>query len=296
MRVRRDDRVAYLFLAPWFVGLSVLTIGPILASLYLSFTDFDLLTTPTWAGLSNYRQLAADAHYLTALTVTFTYVVVSVPLVTAFALLIAVALGNRRRGNGAYRAAYYLPSLLGGSVAVAIMWRQIFGADGLVNQVLAAVGVVGPSWISTPGYALWTLIALHVWQFGSPMLIFLAGLRQIPSDLYEAAAVDGAGPVRRFARITLPLLSPLIFFNLVLQMINSFKAFTPAFIISGGSGGPADSTLFYTLYLYHEGFANFRMGYASAMAWVLLIIVAGFTAAMFLTARYWVFYGDREES
>jgi pectin-derived oligosaccharide transport system permease protein len=288
---RREDRAAYLFLAPWLVGLFALTAGPILASLYLSMTDFDLLTAPRWVGWNNYRHLADDPHYTSALKVTFIYVVVSVPLVIAFALLVAAALNNRGRGAGAYRAAYYLPSLLGGSVAISIMWREIFGADGLVNKVL---GIGGPSWISTPEYAIYTLVILHVWQFGSPMLIFLAGLKQIPQELYEAAAVDGAGPVRRFARLTLPLLTPLIFFNLVLQMINSFKAFTPAFIISGGQGGPADSTLFYTLYLYQEGFANFRMGYASAMAWALLVIIAVFTGGMFLTARYWVYYADRD--
>jgi multiple sugar transport system permease protein len=293
-RRRGDDRAAYLFLAPWFVGMFALTVGPILVSLYLSMTDFDLLTAPRWVGWDNYRRLAADPHYTSALKVTFVYVVVSVPLVIGFALLVAAALAGRRRGAGAYRAAYYLPSLLGGSVAVSIMWRQIFGPDGLVNKVLGLVGIDGPSWISTPQYALYTLVILHVWQFGSPMLIFLAGLKQIPQELYEAAAVDGAGPVRRFLRLTLPLLTPLIFFNLVLQMINSFKAFTPAFIISGGQGGPADSTLFYTLYLYQEGFANFRMGYAAAMAWALLLLIAVFTAGIFQTARYWVFYADRD--
>jgi pectin-derived oligosaccharide transport system permease protein len=291
---RGDDRAAYLFLAPWLVGLLVLTAGPIAASLYLSWTDFDLLTAPRWVGWDNYRRLADDPHYTTALRVTFLYVVVSVPLVIGFALLVAAALAGRRRGAGGYRAAYYLPSLLGGSVAISIMWRQIFGPDGLVNKALALLGIDGPSWISTPEYALYTLIILHVWQFGSPMLIFLAGLKQIPAELYEAAAVDGAGPTRRFTRLTLPLLTPLIFFNLILQMINSFKAFTPAFIISGGQGGPADATLFYTLYLYQEGFANFRMGYATAMAWTLLAIIAACTAAMFATARYWVYYPDRD--
>jgi len=290
-RRRPEDRAAYLFLGPWFLGVLLLTGGPILASLALSFTDFDMLRAPRWVGVGNYRQLTSDPHYATALNVTFVYVIVSVPLVTAFALIVAALLS--RRHSAAYRAAYYLPSLLGGSVAVSILGREIFGGDGLVNRALNGLGVVGPSWISSPDYALYTLIVLHVWQFGSPMLIFLAGLKQIPADLYEAAAVDGAGPVKRFARITLPLLTPLIFFNLVLQMINSFKAFTPAFIISGGTGGPADSTLFYTLYLYHEGFANFRMGYASAMAWVLLLIIAAFTAGMFATARHWVHYGDQ---
>jgi multiple sugar transport system permease protein len=291
-----ETRVAYLFLAPWFVGLFLLTAGPILASLYLSFTDFDLLTAPRWTGLANYGRFTTDPHLHTAVRVTFVYVVVSVPLVIVFALAVAALLSGGHRGTGVYRSACYLPSLLGGSVAVSIMWRQIFGDDGLVNRVLGLAGIVGPSWISTPGYAIYTLILLHVWQFGSPMLIFLAGLKQVPRELHDAAAVDGAGPVRRFVKVSLPLLTPLIFFNVVLLTINSFKAFTPAFIISGGSGGPVDATLFYTLYLYQEGFANFRMGYASAMAWALLAVIALATAGMFATARYWVYYADRDGS
>jgi len=294
VRRRHENRVAYLFLAPWLAGLLLLTAGPMLVSLYLSFTDFNLVNPPRWAGADNYRRFASDVHFQNAVRVTFVYVVGSVPLTVGFALAVAVLLHGRRRGLGAYRAAYYLPSLLGGSVAVSILWRQIFGDDGLVNRGLRLVGVVGPSWISTPEYAIYTLIIMHVWQFGSPMLIFLAGLRQIPVELHEAAVVDGGGPVRRFVGVTLPLLTPLIFFNLVLQMINSFKVFTPAFIISGGRGGPADATLFYTLYLYGEGFTLFRMGYASAMAWTLLAVIALFTAGMFVTARYWVYYADRD--
>lgn len=244
-------------------------------------------------GLDNYaRMLTEDPHFLSAVRVTLIYVVLSVPLSGAFALLVAVLLNRPMRGIGIYRAAYYLPSLLGGSVAVAILWRQIFGADGLINDVLLYLGIVGPSWISTPEYAIYTLIVLHVWQFGSPMLIFLAGLKQIPAELYDAAAVDGAGRVRTFFRVTLPLLSPILFFNLVLQTVNAFKAFTPAFIISGGTGGPADSTLFYTLFIYQEGFGNFRMGYASALAWMLLLVTAAFTALAFRSARYWVHYAD----
>lgn len=264
-----------------------------LASLYLSFTDFDLLTTPEWAGFDNYERFASDPHFHNAVWVTFRYVLISVPLSVLFALIVAAMLSGNRRGLGLYRSVYYLPSLMGGSVAIAMLWREIFGPHGLVNQILEKFGAIGPSWISRPEYALYTLILLHIWQFGSPMLIFLAGLKQIPQDLLESAAVDGAGRVRRFLRITIPLLSPLIFFNLVLQMINSFKAFTPAFIISGGTGGPADSTLFYTLYLYEEGFANFNMGYASAMAWALLLVTAAFTAGMFATSRFWVFYADQ---
>lgn len=277
---------------PWFAGLLLLTGGPILASLFLSFTDFDLLTTPSWVGLDNYARVMDDPHFGNAVRVTMIYVVASVPLSGGFALLVAVLLNRPMRGVGVYRAAYYLPSLLGGSVAVAILWRQIFGPDGLVNDLLSAFGIVGPSWISTPEYAIYTLVALHIWQFGSPMLIFLAGLKQIPAELYDAAAVDGAGKVRAFFQITLPMLSPIIFFNLVLQTVNAFKAFTPAFILSGGTGGPADSTLFYTLYLYQEGFGNFRMGYASALAWILLLMTAAFTALAFRSSRYWVHYAD----
>jgi len=289
----RDGTAAYLFLAPWFLGLLGLTLGPMLASLYLSFTDFNLLTAPEWTGLTNYeRMFTLDDRFLQALQVTFTYVLVSVPLELAFALFVAVILNRGLKGLGAYRAIYYLPSLLGGSVAIAIMWRQIFGEDGVVNSVLTVFGVAPRSWVSSPETALGTLILLRVWQFGAPMVIFLAGLRQIPQQLYDAAAVDGAGPVARFLRITIPLLTPIIFFNLVLQVIGAFQAFTPAFIVSLGTGGPADSTLFYTLYLYQEGFTNFRMGYAAAMAWVLLVIIALFTAANFLLSRYWVHYDD----
>ncbi|MEV0349452.1 sugar ABC transporter permease [Nonomuraea sp. NPDC050680] len=289
---RREGRSAYLFLLPWFAGLLLLTGGPILASLFLSFTDFDLLTTPSWVGLDNYARIMDDPHFGNAVRITMIYVVASVPLSGGFALLVAVLLNRPMRGVGVYRAAYYLPSLLGGSVAVAILWRQIFGPDGLVNDLLSAFGIVGPSWISTPEYAIYTLVALHIWQFGSPMLIFLAGLKQIPAELYDAAAVDGAGKVRAFFQITLPMLSPIIFFNLVLQTVNAFKAFTPAFILSGGTGGPADSTLFYTLYIYQEGFGNFRMGYASALAWILLLVTAAFTALAFRSSRYWVHYAD----
>jgi multiple sugar transport system permease protein len=277
---------------PWFAGLLLLTGGPILASLFLSFTDFNLLTTPSWVGLDNYARIMDDPHFGNAVRITMIYVIASVPLSGGFALLVAVLLNRPMRGVGVYRAAYYLPSLLGGSVAVAILWRQIFGPDGLVNDLLSAFGIVGPSWISTPEYAIYTLVALHIWQFGSPMLIFLAGLKQIPAELYDAAAVDGAGKVRAFFQITLPMLSPIIFFNLVLQTVNAFKAFTPAFILSGGTGGPADSTLFYTLYIYQEGFGNFRMGYASALAWILLLVTAAFTALAFRSSRYWVHYAD----
>ena len=289
----RRNAAGYLFLTPWLIGFFGLTLGPTLASLYLSFTDYDLLTPPRWDGLANYEYaFFYDQRLRNAVSVTFTYVFWSVPLKLAVALALAMALDRSVRGVSFYRAVFYLPSLLGASVAIAVLWRQIFGPTGLVNHLLAFVGYAGPSWVTNPDYALWTLIVLAIWQFGSPMIIFLAGLRQIPQDLYEAASMDGAGPVRQFVRITLPLLAPVIFFNLVLQTIEGFKAFTQAFIVSGGTGGPINSTLFYTLYLYEEAFANFRMGYASALAWLLLVIIGIFTAIAFLTSRYWVYYED----
>ncbi len=292
-RAWRRAAPGYGFLSPWLAGFFLLTLGPMLVSLYLSFTAFDLLTPPHWIGLGNYtRMFAGDPRFWTAVRVTLTYVVLAVPLKLAFALAIAMLLDKGLGFLSFYRALFYLPSLLGGSVAIAILWRQVFGYDGLVNEALDLVGIDGPSWISNPNTSIYTLVILRVWQFGSPMLIFLAGLRQIPRDLYEAASIDGARAWRQFRKITLPLLAPVIFFNLVLQMIDAFKAFTPAFVVSGGTGGPIDSTLFYTLYLYQEGFGYFHMGYASALAWVLLIGVAIVTALAFLSQRYWVHYEE----
>ncbi|WP_153005374.1 carbohydrate ABC transporter permease [Aureimonas ureilytica] len=285
---------AYLFLLPWLIGFFGLTLGPALASLYLSFTDYDLIRSPNWVGAANYVRIAtADPKFASAMTVTFFYVALSVPLKLGFALLVALAFNRGLKGLPIYRAIFYLPSLLGSSVAIAVLWRQLFASDGLVNMALWQLfGIEGPSWISNPDYSLYTLVVLAVWQFGSPMIIFLAGLRQIPTDMYEAAEIDGASKVRQFFRITLPLLTPVIFFNAVIQTIDAFKAFTPAFIISEGTGGPINSTLFYTLYLYQEAFGFLRMGYASALAWILVVIVAAFTAFSFLSARYWVHYDD----
>ncbi|MGF6233522.1 multiple sugar transport system permease protein [Inquilinus ginsengisoli] len=292
-RITSRTLSGYMFLTPWLIGFIGLTAGPILVSLYLSFTDFDLLQDPNWVGAANYVRIAtADPKFLSSMKVTFLFVLFAVPLKLAFALGVAMLLNKGISGLPVYRALFYLPSLLGASVAIAVLWRQLFAGSGLVNQFLALFGIHGPSWISNPNYALSTLVVLSVWQFGSPMIIFLAGLRQIPRDLYEAAAIDGATPWNRFWRITLPLLTPVVFFNAVIQTIEAFKAFTPAFIISEGTGGPIDSTLFYTLYLYQEAFSNFRMGYASALAWVLVVIIALFTAFSFLSARYWVHYDE----
>src|SRR6478609_8104669 len=292
-RIWTENGPGYLFLLPWFIGFFGLTIAPILSSLYLSFTNFDMLTTPQWVGMDNYvRMFTHDPKFSQSMRVTLLFVAFSVPLKLSFALGVALLLNRGMKGLPIYRAVFYLPSLLGASVAIAVLWRTLFSGDGIVNKGLAVFGIVGPAWISNPRFSLWTLIALAVWQFGSPMIIFLAGLRQIPQDLYEAASLDGANKWRMFWKITLPLLTPVIFFNAVVQTIDAFKAFTPAFIISGGSGGPINSTLFYTLYLYQEAFGNFRMGYASALAWILVLIIAIFTAFSSLTSRYWVHYDN----
>jgi multiple sugar transport system permease protein len=292
-RKKKGNAIGYLFLLPWLVGLFVFTAGPVIASLYLSFTDYNLLGAPRWIGLQNFQEMFHDPQWWDAVRVTVVYVVLSVPLKLAAALVVALLLKRGLVALGLFRAIYYVPSLLGSSVAIALLWRQLFDSDGLVNAALGLIGIhATTSWVSTPDTALYTLVILSVWQFGTPMLIFLAGLQQIPQEYYEAASTDGAGPLRNFFSITLPLITPLVFFNLILQMVGAFQAFTPSYIVSGGTGGPVDSTLFYTLYLYQEGFGYLKMGYASAMAWVLLIAIAVFTALAFLTSRYWVFYQD----
>jgi multiple sugar transport system permease protein len=288
-----DNKSAMVFMLPWLLGLLGITLLPMLASLYLSFTDYSLLASPEWVGLKNYVTMLHDSRLHNALLVTIIYVIVGVPLQLIVALALAVVLNTGMRGLSFYRSVFYLPSLLGGSVAIAVLWRQIFGAGGLVNQLLEVLGFENlPGWISNPDTALGTIILLHVWTFGSPMIIFLAGLRQIPGMYYEAASCDGASKWTQFTKITVPLLTPIIFFNLVLQVINAFQSFTQAFVVSGGSGGPSDSTMFYTLYLYIQGFTQFKMGYASAMAWLLLIIVAIFSAINFFVSKFWVFYDD----
>ena len=292
MRKYIYNKEGYAFLAPWLLGFILFTAIPMILSFYFSFTQYDVLTPPKWVGLRNYIDMAKDPRVHKSLQVTFTYVGLGVPLQVIFALFVAILLNRDRPGIRAYRAIYYLPSLFGGSVAVAILWRQVFNKEGLINQFLALLGIEGKNWIASPETALYTLIILLIWQFGSSMVIFLSGLKQISKEYYEAAMIDGAGRIRMLFSITLPLLTPLIFFNLVMGIINAFQAFTPAYIISGGTGAPVDSTLFYTLYLYIKGFQHFSMGYASALAWVLLVIISIMTALMFLLSRFWVHYEE----
>ncbi|MGE6629209.1 carbohydrate ABC transporter permease [Bacillus sp. NPDC077027] len=288
--------MGYAFISPFIIGFICFTVIPMLVSLYLSFTQYDLFTKPKWIGFGNYYEMfTSDEKYVQSLKVTFTYVLAGVPLRLGFALFIAMILNQAVRGVGIYRTLFYLPSIIGGSVAVAIMWRNIFGNDGVINALLFFVGIDQKIlWYQDPASALWTLILLSVWQFGSSMLIFLAGLKNIPPSYHEAANVDGANGFQRFFRITLPLLTPIIFFNLVMQTISAFMTFTPAYIISKGEGGPLDGTLLYSLYLFQRAFNYFQMGYASAMAWIMLLIVGAITWILFKTSSYWVHYESKE--
>ncbi|MCM3408411.1 sugar ABC transporter permease [Metabacillus litoralis] len=281
----------YLFISPFIIGFLAFTFIPILTSLYFSFTKYNLFAPPTWIGLENYKKMfTADPRYWQSLKVTLIYVFAGVPLRLGFALMIAMILNTASRAVGLYRSLFYLPSLIGGSVAVAIMWRNIFGDEGIVNLLLGFLGIPDVRWFGDPTAALWMLILLSVWQFGSSMLIFLAGLKSIPVTYYEAASVDGASHWQKFTKITLPMLSPVILFNTIMQTIAAFMTFVPAFIISKGTGGPLDGTLLYSLYLFIQGFEFFNMGYASAMAWVMLIIVGLLTALIFFSSKYWVHY------
>ncbi|MGY0061658.1 carbohydrate ABC transporter permease [Streptomyces sp. LZ34] len=290
---RERQGAAWVFLSPWVLGASVLTLLPMAVSLYLSFTNYDMFNDPSWVGFRNYVQMfTEDPRYWRSVTSTLTYVVIAVPLQLALALAVALALKSVKRGKGFYRSAFYAPSLLGASMSIALVWRAVFNDGGTVDNMLSWFGLDIGGWINKPGWALLAVALLTVWQFGAPMVIFLAGLQQIPGELYEAAAMDGAGWWRQFRSITLPMLSPVLFFNLVLQTIQAFQVFTPAFAVSGGKGGPADSTLFYTLYLYDRGFTASHMGYASAMAWVLLVAIGIITAVLFRTSRSWVFYAN----
>ncbi|WP_274364947.1 carbohydrate ABC transporter permease [Paenibacillus thermotolerans] len=279
----------YIFISPWLIGFLLLTLWPIGQSLYLSFTEYSLLSDPVWIGGENYKNIfTRDRIFGKSLAVTFTFVLFSVPLKLFFSLMVAMLLNKNLRGMNLYRTAIYFPSLIGGSIAVSVLWRNMFSLDGYVNQVLAWFGIQGAGWITNPNTALGTLILLSTWQFGSTMVIFLAGLKQIPLELYDAASVDGAGKLRNFINITLPMLSPVMFFNLVLGIIGSFQMFTSAFIIT--KGGPVQSTYMYALFLYEQAFKHYKMGYASALAWILLMIVALLTLLNFAVSRYWVFY------
>jgi oligogalacturonide transport system permease protein len=283
------------YVAPYVLGLILFTAFPFGASLYLSFTDYDLLTTPEWVGFANYeRLLTRDRIFERSLSVTLLYVFMTVPLKLAFALFIAVVLNYRLRAINLFRTAFYVPSILGGSVAIAVLWRYIFADTGLVNMIIVALGGDAVNWFGDPGNALFTITLLRCWQFGSAMVIFLAALQTIDKSLYEAASIDGAGKWATFRFITLPLLTPVIFFNLIMQTVQAFQEFNGPFIIT--QGGPLRSTYLLPLYIYDKAFRSFDMGYASAIAWVLFLIIMALTLIAFWSSKKWVYYaGDRRQ-
>ncbi|KQM84474.1 ABC transporter permease [Agromyces sp. Leaf222] len=288
---RRESIAGYGFLVPWLIGFLGLTLGPMIYSLYLAFTKYNLFKDPEWVGFDNFvRMFTDDPQYLQSVQITLIYVLVGTPIKLAAALGIAMLLNYRNKGSGFFRSSFYAPSLIGASVSVAIVWRAMFSSDGPVDNSLSLFGIELGGWVGNVALVVPMMILLAVWQFGAPMVIFLAGLKQIPQELYEAAEVDGAGPVRKFRSVTIPMLSSVIFFNLLLELINAFQIFASAYIISNGSGGPAGMTNYYTVYLYKRGFADLQMGYASAMAWVLVIVVAIIAFILFKTSTRWVHY------
>lgn len=294
MKGLSDNAVGYILIAPWLFGFLFMWFIPMLISVFYSFTDFNLLNTPSFIGLANYvRIFTQDSTFWITLRVTFSYVFLMVPLRLAFALYVAMLLNKKHKGLGLYRTIYYIPSIIGGSIAVSIVFKQIFGNEGAIMALLEVFGIKQKmSLIGNPKTALYIIILMGIWQFGSSMLIFLAALKQIPQSLYESAMVDGATSKKMFVKITLPMLTPTIFFNLILQIINGFRVFTESYIIT--DGGPLNSTLSYVLYLYRRAFNYFDMGYSCALAWILVAIIAIFTLLLFGTQKYWVYYAGEE--
>jgi len=283
------NNVGLIFIAPWILGFLFFTLYPFIDSLLNSFTDTRGARTGNFIGFDNYvHMFTVDLRFWQSVRVTLLYVIMTLPMRLGFALFIAMLLNMKLRGVNLYRTFYYIPSLLGGGVAVSIVWRMLFLRTGVINQMLATVGISPVGWLSDPNIALFTISLLSVWQFGSSMVIFLAGLKQIPNELYEAARVDGASKIRIFFKITLPMLTPVILFNLVMQMINAFQEFTSAFIIT--DGGPLQGTFLYAFKLFVEAFRNFRFGYASALSWVLFIVIVLVTALIFKVANRFVHY------
>jgi multiple sugar transport system permease protein len=286
---RKEALFGYLFIAPWLVGFLIWTLGPMVTSLGLSFADYAIIAPPRFLGLANYvRIFTDDPSFWDALRVTLTYALFSVPAGIAISLFIALLMNQSVPGIRLWRTIYYLPAVVSG-ISVAMLWVWVFHSQfGIINLVLRMVGVQGPAWLGDPDWALWALILMSFWSVGSGMIVKLAGLQGIPSELYEAASIDGASSATKFWKITLPMLSPVLFFNLVMGVIATFQYFTNAYVMT--NGGPGRSTLFYNFYLYQNAFHYFKMGYASALAWILFLLILAFTLLIFKSSPYWVYY------
>lgn len=289
----RNTLSGYLFLTPYLIGLFVFTLYPFISSLYLSFTEYNILSSPKWIGIANYiKMFFRDDKFWTSFWVTVKFAVIQVPLKLIVSLLVAMVLAKQTRMTNIYRACFYIPSLLGNGVAIAIVWKQLWGKEGVINQLLQTLGLPTVHWLKDPNTALYVLILLGVWQFGSQMLIFLAAIKEVPASLHEAAIMDGAGPVTHFFKVTLPMITPSLFFNLIQGIIGSLQAFNSAYLVT--NGGPLNSTLYYGLYQYQQAFEFKHMGYASAMAWFLMVIIVALTALVFKSSAGWVYYQNED--
>ena len=288
-RLLRQEMVAfYLFASPWLIGLLLLTLGPMLAAVGLSLTDYPVIVAPKWVGLKNYAKLLDDDLVRQALKVTFLYAAGAIPLEVISAFLVALLMNLPIRGISAFRTIYYLPAVISG-VPVALLWMWIFNPEfGIVNEALSTFGINGPQWLFSETWVVPAFVVMSVWTIGSPMVIYLAGLQGIPQHLYEAAEIDGAGPWAKFAHVTMPMISPIIFFNTVMQIIVSFQIFTPAYVMT--RGGPNNASLFIGLYLYQNAFRYFQMGYAAALAWLVFLIIMALTLIVIRTSPLWVYY------
>lgn len=286
----KRNNIGLVYILPWLIGMVFLTLYPFANALVISFTDYNLVRTPNFIGLANYTKLLRDETFLKTITATLKYTVITVPLQLAFALFIAYILNFKLKGINFFRTAYYIPSLLGGNVAVAVLWRFLFQQDGLINRMISLVGLEPVAWLSSPGGAMSVIAILKVWQFGSAMLIFLAALKDVPQELYEAASVDGATRFHSFFRITIPLITPTIFFNLVMQLVNAFQEFNGPYLVTGK--GPLNATYLTSMYIYDNAFKFFDMGYASAASWILFVIIVAVTLILFATQNKWVYYSD----
>ncbi|WP_240548514.1 carbohydrate ABC transporter permease [Paenibacillus lignilyticus] len=290
---KREAVAGYLFIAPWIVGFIVFVLGALITAFYVSMTDWDLLTPSKWIGAENYNTLLHDKKFWISLRVTVIYVVTAVPLGIVFGFSIALLLNQKIKGLSIWRTIYYFPAILSG-VAVSLMWMWVLNPDfGVINLLLSYVGIQGPGWIASPTWALPSLVIMSIWGAGGGMIIYLAGLQGIPTELYEAAEIDGCSKWKKLWKITIPMMTSVIFFNLIIGMISAFQTFTEAYVIT--NGGPDNATLFYAMYLYQNAFKFFKMGYASALAWVLFLIILFMTLLLFATSRRWVYYASGEE-
>ena len=289
---QREAIWAYIFISPWVLGFFIFTLSPMVASFYYSFTDFNIIDAPIWRGIANYKKLLFDDPlFWHSLKVTIKYAAMALPLNLMVGFTIAVLLNQKILGVNLWRTMYFLPSVIAG-VAVALLWVRIFNARiGLLNPFLKSIGVANPpGWLQDPDWAVPALVIMSLWSVGGSMIIYLAGLQGIPTSLYEAATIDGASVYQKFIRITVPMMTPVIFYNLVLGLIGAFNYFTEVYVATNGTGGPVRSTLFYNLYLYQNAFRFFEMGYASSLAWVLFLIVLLVTLLVFRSSPYWVYY------